>query len=342
MGLIYRRLKRSLAAVAGSGLLRPLFSPFLRGRVIVFMLHRFGEIEGTPVGPTPTSLRRMLEAIRHQGIPLLTLREVAEREAIDHGAEGVVFTVDDGYHDFDELAAPVFREMDCPVTVFIPTGFVDGMYWFWWDKIGFALDRTATRHLSLSHPINWDISLGSEAERIAAKTLLEEAVKKLPQGDREAVVQKVLEQLDVSIPERPPDEFKPLTWSCIRSLASRGVDFGPHSVHHPSFAALSSVAIRAEVRESYARLKQELADPVPIFCYPFGLSPDVSVEAARAVRAEGMIAAVTANPAYIGPDSLANPFLLPRFALSHDETEFRQILSGVDRFKDIVRVWARP
>lgn len=341
MDLSFNRLKRSLAAVAGSRIMRPLFSTFLRGRAVVFMLHRFGEVEGDMAGPTPASLKRMLATIRRQRIPVLTLRELAGHGAGDGGPEGIVFTVDDGYQDFDDLAAPVFREMDCPVTVFLPTGFVDGLYWFWWDKIRFALNRTDAGVVSLPVSGQAVLPLTTRAERNAARVVIAESVKKLPQRRREAVVQQVLDQLNVAVPQRAPSAFRPLPWSRIRSLASNGVDFGPHSVHHPSFAALDPADVRTEVRESYHRLKQELADPVPVFCYPYGLPNDVSMEAASAVEAEGMIAAVTARPAYVGPEALENRFLLPRFALSHDETEFRQILSGVDRFKDILRGWAR-
>ena len=36
--------------------------------------------------------------------------------------KAVAFTVDDGYFDFAEVAAPIFSHYDCPVTVFLVTG----------------------------------------------------------------------------------------------------------------------------------------------------------------------------------------------------------------------------
>ena len=47
----------------------------------------------------------------------------------------VVFTVDDGYADFADIASPVFAAYDCPVTVFLITDFVSGRLWNWWDKV---------------------------------------------------------------------------------------------------------------------------------------------------------------------------------------------------------------
>ena len=120
------------------------FTDFTRDVGVILMLHRFADPEmGTP-GHDANGLRDNLEFLRANNFTLLRVDELVGR--IDRGesiTRCVAFTVDDGYFDFGTVGAPVFARYDCPVTVFLATGFIDGALWYWWDKIEFLLMNTS-------------------------------------------------------------------------------------------------------------------------------------------------------------------------------------------------------
>ena len=119
-----------------------------------------------------------------------------------------------------------------------------------------------------------------------------------------------------------------------------GVDFGPHSVTHPSMASCDTHRVFREIQGSLARLQEELENPLPVFCYPYGLAGDISQTTAEMVREAGLSGAVTAQAGYVTSgrnDGRTNLFLLPRFGFPDRLTEIQQIVFGAERFKEIVR-----
>lgn len=339
---VSRSAKRVIASLAAARPFRMLFSGLRRRRAAVFMLHRFADPQHGTSGHDPDFVRSVLDALRRERVPLLSLGAMVEEFLAGHHPEGVVFTVDDGYGDFATIGAPVFQEFDCPVTVFLTTGFLDNLYWFWWDRIAFAMKGTRLREVTL--PLTGEprcLPLATQSDRAAAITTVASWVKSLPEDRRGAAVETALSALNATLPDRAPPAFQPMTWSNVRRLSRAGVEFAPHGVRHASMATIESRQASLEVRESVKRIRDELSDVTPVFCYPYGLAFDVSREAARIVRGEGLAAAVTAIGGYIGPDSMVDPFTLPRFPFPDSMAAVWQIVSGFERAKAFLRTrWA--
>lgn len=337
METITRQVKKAAASIAVRPMFRSIFTPLVKNRVAVFMLHRFDDAELGVPGESPAHLRALLQELRRERIPIHPLRDVLDQLLVGRPVEGVAFTVDDGYLDFDRVGATVFLEFDAPVTVFVTSGYLDGRYWFWWDKILYAIERTEVPSVGIPGRAHSSLPLRTTVERRLAATILVEWVKGVPEDWRASRIEWILSVLDVAAPIEPPIRFQPMGWDRVRLRASQGIDFGPHTVHHPSVAGLTPDRIQAEVRQSYDRLRQELHDPLPVFCYPFGRRTDVSQRAADVVAAEGMKAAFTAMPGYVGLARIKDRFLPPRFALPARPADFRQIVHGFERFKEVVR-----
>lgn len=332
--------KRLAVRLATSRVGQILFYPLISDQLVIFMLHRFRDAERGIGGHDPAFLRFALGALRRDRVPLLPLREALQALRRGERRRGVSFTVDDGYDDFHTIGGPLFEEYDCPVTVFVTTGFLDTSFWFWWDKVQYALSHSPLKRLSIQVQ-NRSFTLRLEDfldRRVACETLVA-AVKDLPQDRRSEAVEGVLGRLAVDVPSTPPPEFAPMTWQEVEGWAVRGVDFAPHSVTHPSLSTLSEGALALEIRESFDRVRSIVSDPAPIFCYPYGNASDVSESVFEAVRAEGLSGAVTAIPNYVG-GTLSRDldfFRLPRFAFPDQTTDFRQIIYGMERFKTLLR-----
>jgi peptidoglycan/xylan/chitin deacetylase (PgdA/CDA1 family) len=290
----------------------------------IFMCHRFRDDELGNFGHDPEALRANLAWLRANKCSLLSLPELLDRLA--EGAplnRAVAFTVDDGYGDFARVAAPLFAEFDCPVTVFLTTGFLDGKQWMWWDKLSVALS-----------------ALGREAEFAG----LVRPMKHVPEHEKHEQIAELLKDLHAPLSAAPPPRFAPISWDDVRRLSRSGVTFGPHSVTHPVLARTGTEQAQYEIAESWRRVREEAGDgAVPIFCFPNGGEDDFGVREEDAVKASGMVAAVSAQPGYASRHDLSTKrrgarFRLPRFAYSENHSTFVQVASGIERVKSAVRL----
>jgi peptidoglycan/xylan/chitin deacetylase (PgdA/CDA1 family) len=321
---------------------RGSFRWLVQDRAIIFMLHRFTDPQHGVLGLDSDSLRSILALMRRKRLRLVSLAEIIDDLQNSRSITGAIaFTMDDGYATDLNIAAGLFAEFDCPLTVFLTTGMVDHNTWFWWDKIEWLLQHTAKRELRLvldERPIQLDLS-GPAAKRQEQYDLTQRC-KNVSEIEKLAFIARLADAAEVSLPAIPPAQFRPVTWDEARARERRGIRFGAHSVTHPILSRLSDSDSAAEIRNSWARLKEELASPVPIFCYPNGTEQDFGTREIDTLRQIGMRAAVSAEPGYISSmDSSQNDaiFLLPRFVMPSSKTDLTQITHGLERLKQILR-----
>lgn len=86
------------------------------------------------------------------------------------------------------------------------------------------------------------------------------------------------------------DVFALMDWATIRTLHGDGVQFGGHSVSHPTLTALRLEQVVEEAASCGATLARELGHPAEAFAYPYG---DVDPAIARMVGACGFEYGVT-------------------------------------------------
>jgi hypothetical protein len=120
-------VKSGVRSVLTSPWMSNSFTPWRRGRAVVFMLHRCRDRGRDIEGYDPNSLRRGLAYLRREHYELVSLGELFRRLA--GGGEGltraIAFTMGDRYLDQAEIEGPVFAEFDCLVPTFVSTGFLD-------------------------------------------------------------------------------------------------------------------------------------------------------------------------------------------------------------------------
>jgi hypothetical protein len=115
----------------------------------IFMLHRFSVPDLRVSGHEPAALRRTLANLRKERYNLMSLQDLFNRLREGRPVKrAVAFTIDDGYFDHAEIAAPIFSEFDCPLTCFVTTGFLDGKVWFWWDRLMYIFENTKLNEIT--------------------------------------------------------------------------------------------------------------------------------------------------------------------------------------------------
>jgi peptidoglycan/xylan/chitin deacetylase (PgdA/CDA1 family) len=82
-----------------------------------------------PLSVTPKAFSRQVELVRGSGATALSVGEYASilggRGSLPE--RPVVVTFDDGFADFREQALPALQRADVPVTLFVTTGFLEGL-----------------------------------------------------------------------------------------------------------------------------------------------------------------------------------------------------------------------
>lgn len=328
----------------------PLWRPFLRGASAIFMLHRFEHrhLGDNAYAHDLDQLRGYLAFLRREGHPIVSLGTLLD--SFDRGEpieRSVVFTVDDGYDDFLHVGLPIFAEFDAPVTLFATTGFIDRDCWFWWDQIEY-LFRT-TRRKSARVDLAGDVlsyAWTDAAERDEARWDLGHRLKRVSEVAKCAAIDSLAESLDVEIPHEAPEWCAPMTWDEIRGCVSRGVEVGPHTVTHPILSRVDTERAATEIRGSWQRLRAEVPEALPAFCYPNGDPGSFTGRELAMVRELGLRAGLSTYQEYatarmlsrgVDPAAVPGRFSLPRFTYPPSHAHLVQIVSGLERAKETLR-----
>lgn len=335
MNLLKRTVRNALTYPG----VRTALHPFRRGAGVILNMHRLADPETGSPGHDPTELRRTLTFLRRRGYELVGLQELFHRlrEAPESTDQGVAFTLDDGYADQVRVAGPIFAEFDCPATVFVTTGFLDGALWQWWDKVEFAFESCLKREIhtvvadeAVSYLWDRDHGPGAAIEDFVARC------KRVTNEARIEAIADLARAAGVEFPLQPPDRYAPMSWDELQAWEARGMTFGAHSVSHPILSRTSDVQSREEIVGSWNRLRSKARRPVPIFCYPNGGRVDVGPREITTVRELGLEGGV------IGPGSgyaevqefratPENPFMVRRFSYPDDYRVVAKYVSGIER-----------
>ena len=338
----------SVKQVLLKSLLLPGFPAFLRyvqrDCATIFMLHRFRDVERGIAGCDVAHLRRALAYLIRNNYELVSLAELFERLG-GNGPKArgaVAFTIDDGYIEQATIAAPVFSEFGCPVTVFVSTGFLDGKLWFWWDQIEYVFRHSTCG--SLHVPVGdrvFDQRWENEEQRARVQAEFTARCKRVSEAEKSAAITRLAQFSGVEIPRIPPPQCAPMSWEQVRECEGMGVTFGPHTVAHPVLSCTTHDTASYEITESWTRLRAEARRPVPIFCYPNGGWDDFGDREITILRNLGFLGAVAGEPGYANgvtfQNGTENRFRVQRFGFPDELPNLIQYVSGVERLKQLFR-----
>lgn len=279
----------------------------------VLMFHSFHEADQANLDAICAEITRTF-----QPVSLNNIVEAAHGHATlpDYA---VTVTIDDGYRSYLTWGHPIFRRHKIPVTVFAVAGFSDGRLWLWPDQTEFALENTSRTSVraEIQPGTILDLDLSTSANRSAATSQLNEALKLVPDETRLTFIASLESLTGVSIPPYPPANRAAMTWDELRAIAAEGVEIGCHTETHPILSRVASPQkLERETRGAREFIESRLWLPVNHFCYPNGRAIDIGPEAAAMVRKAGYTSATTTtwgmNPAQ------ADPMAIKRLPFSGD------------------------
>ena len=332
--------------------LKNILVPFLASRPVsaiatrifgygipIFMLHRTATDESSLHGHSPQLLHQCLQFLKNNGHSFVTVEDVlaAVRGDKTLPPKSIAFTIDDGYLHQAKMAAPVFVDLDCPVTIFLITGFLDGELWPWFSKVKYLVENTRINAFELDIAGDkHNISIKSDDNRVQTSRSIAEIMKSLDDELIPGIIDQLSHITEVAIPAEPPEKYMPMTWDTARDLEKKGVSFGPHTVSHPILSRVSDSKSEREIIDSWNRLKEELASPVPVFCYPNGRSCDYGTREIEYIRKAGLSGAVSTIQKQVDINSRDDSYgyNLPRLSFPHSFEDLIQYSTWIEHAKN--------
>ena len=306
-----------------------LLRPILSGVGAIFMLHHVRPGRDAEFQPNrhleiaPEFLRAMLSHLRSRGIEIVTMDEVHRRlSERDFSRRFASFTLDDGYRDNRDFAAPVMREFDAPFTVYVVSDFAEGSGRMWW----IALERVIAGASAVEAEIGGiatRLDTSTPAAKQAAFERLHRWLRSLP---AEHDVWREVAALCArhGVEEAAISRDLCMSWDELKSFAGDPlVTIGAHSVTHCNLARETEATASDELATSRARIENALQRPAVHLAYPYGDRIAAGPREFALARSAGFKTAVTTRPGMVFPESAAHLTALPRVSLNGNYQDAR-------------------
>lgn len=314
--------------------------PFAAHNGLIFTLHHVRPqtkpLQFAPnaiLSITPEFLEEVIKQVLQSGLIPVHVHELPQ--LLRNNPENkryVCFTLDDGYRNNAEYAAPVFRRYNIPYTIYITAGFAERRHILWWEVIEQVLRQE--NHLSFD--------FGAGVEQICLKSTLQKTsaftrFAKYVDGQPEDAAVRAIFELAVRCGVDPVAMTHDLTMDAreLRDLQERDgalVHLGAHSDSHINLSRVDDQRIRDEIITSAQWLRTELQTEPLSFAYPYGWKSAVNENTFTAAGDSGFSIAVTTQPGMLKPSCLHKKQSFPRVSLNgyfQKKRYIRALISGI-------------
>ncbi len=279
----YTLIKLILNAMYFSGI-QALFRHWTGGYGAILMLHHVRKDGKSRFSPnahlqiTPEFLDRLISSLKKSNYEFVSLEEIHKRYSqggFDHNSKVVCLTLDDGYRNNLEIAAPVFRKHNVPYAIFVAPGFVDGRANLWWEDLSAIIAKRDEIRVAMPHgSVEFDLTTLAKKQK-AYKELLHWLTHKIGEEEQRKIVNELAWTYKIDADFHRKEQI--MDWREINALAKDPLcTIGAHTIHHYAVAKLSEEEATWEIRESANILAAELSERPAFFAFPYGFAEAAS------------------------------------------------------------------
>lgn len=280
---------------------------------------------------SPEFLDKAIRAMRRWRYDFLSMDEVKARAQQSALAQRFVcLTFEGAYRDFMTFAYPVLSRHRVPFTLYVPTGFVDGIGEAWW----LALEEIVARNPRIGLMID-DVEkrfgTGTTDEKYEVYGLLYDWLQSLPPADLSAAIGDLCTRYGADL--KAMSRANAMTWPDLAKLArDPQATIGSATVHYPAVSRAKSNIVLREMTMGRSVLETALGNECRHFSYPFGDSVSFGSRDILLAQEAGFVTAVSAQPGVVRADGKSDLFSLPRVAWDGRRKSIgslRAVLSGI-------------
>lgn len=291
------------------------------GRGVVFTLHHVRPYEHEAFDPnailsiTPEFLDQAIQVALTAGLTPVHLHDLPVLLASsDEKRNFVAFTLDDGYKNNLQFAAPVFRKHAVPFTVFVTPGFVERTRSMWWETIAAICRKGGSLKFDFGSGAE-TIQLSSDLQKAAAFERLTQFVKTVDEDDAVEAIDQAAMGMGVDpisiVAElvMTEDEFR-------KAAGDPLLHFGAHTLTHVNLKRVGDERLCREIDGSKGWIGERAGYEPLSFSYPYGWTTAVGNREAEAAIRAGFRAAVTTQPGVLSAECAAAPTTISRVSLN--------------------------
>ena len=332
---IARKLIPAASAVVSTQFVQRHFGNF----VPIFMLHRLDHPDYGIKGQNPAEIRSNLDYFRKHGYSAITLEELGRH--IDQGTQppykSAVFTIDDGFIDHYDIAGPLFKEFDIPLTFFLVVDFIDGKLWPWDNHLShlFTMAPSSRHEITVGSNVI-TVELNDKHSRSRALNLIREQFKSVDNTHMYNDIEKLYKTLNVDFSPTPPRHHTPMSWEQAAGLVRGGHCVAGHTCTHRILSRLQDDDAEIEITRSIRIVNDNVPGASSVFAYPTGRLSDFTYREVRILKKLEIQASVATIPAPFTYSPTLSDFekhSLPRLPMPNSKIDFIQYLGWIEYLK---------
>lgn len=219
---------------------------------------------------TPKFLDELLFNLRQNGYEFVSLAEAQERiVSKDKGKRFIAITLDDGYIDNLEHAAPIFEKHKAPYTIFIAPGLVDGRATLWWEDLENIIASNRSITVEFPDQISSFNAQTVQEKNDAFNQLLGLLTTEVSEEHQREIMNNLGNFYGYDAEVHRASSI--LDWKRLKKLAATELcSIGGHTLHHYAVARLRKDQCRTEILQSAKELELALGERPIHFAYPYG------------------------------------------------------------------------
>ena len=293
-----------------------------RSRGVIFTLHRVLPEPTADFSPnailqvTPQFLEFVILRLREMGLDLVSMDEAIRRIKTPEAAgEFAVLSFDDAYRDNLLHALPVLRRRKCPFTLYVPTGFVDGVGQVWWQALeDIVAQQDAIALTGTSGEIHYhDTKSLSQKQECYAN--LYTRMRTISEAERVKFMDELGAQYGISMQSHCRELI--MDWGELKTFVKEPLcTIGAHTVHHYELAKLEIAQARQEIEQCVSVLKAQYGIDVRHLSYPIGGTASAGNREFELAAELGMSSGVTTRPGGLYYRHKGALMSLPRISLN--------------------------
>lgn len=280
---------------------------------------------------TPRFLDRMIRALKRWKYDIVSMDEVCQRAVtMSSPRRFVCLTFDGAYKDLMSSAYPVLSGHGVPFTVYVPTGFPDGLVEAWWlgleaviareHRVSLVIDRQEQR-----------FNIADASEKYQAYEFLASWMRSLAPPDLSFAINDICKRYSVDLAALSREAA--LDWGDLEKLAADPlVTIGNATVNYPVLSNLKDAAALREMTMGRAVAQAAFHRDVRHFAYPFGDRAAFRRQHVVMAAEAGFASAASAISGVVEAEGRTNLYALPRIAWDGQQRSLRVMrvmLSGI-------------
>lgn len=310
-------------------------SEWRRERPLILCYHGFSKRDEhlwSDLFVSASWFRARMALLKREGYEIITLDNLSRFLAGEPIPErAVVVTVDDGFHDFLEIAHPILQQESIPATLYVTTYYVEKQGPVFDPALSYLLWKGAGKPFIL--PWEKQTFIAPAADDQQGRHLLHSRLRedwktlKIDATEKQASLISIGESFGVDMDSFMAERlFGLLTPDEVLTCSKSGVDIQLHTHRHRVPDDADTFAKEVEDNQRALEIMISPGAKLSHFCYPSGEYYSSSV---KTLSSRGIATATTCDFGYAKRTS--NPLLLPRLldSMSISDQKFLAWLSGI-------------